>query len=63
VYHFIFYDAGSNFLNVSLPRCYLRKERHVKVRHVINAAAAVATSPTEEIQEYDFPLNTNIRYT
>ncbi|KAK2378637.1 post-illumination chlorophyll fluorescence increase [Trifolium repens] len=46
---------GSNFLNVSLPRCYLRKERHVKVRHVINAAAAVATSPTEEIQEYKLP--------
>lgn len=46
-------DAGSNFLSVSLPRCYLMKERNVKVRRVINAAAAVATNPTdEEIQEY-----------
>jgi len=29
----------------------------MKVRHVVNAAAAVATSPTEEIQEYEFPLD------
>nr|ACJ84550.1 unknown [Medicago truncatula] len=53
--HSITNTFGSNFLNVSLPRCYPMKERHVKVRHVVNAAAAVATSPTEEIQEYKLP--------
>ncbi|KAL5072455.1 hypothetical protein RYX36_011439 [Vicia faba] len=54
--HTITNTFGSNFLNVSLPRCYLMKKRHVKARHVIaNAAASVATSPTEEIQEYKLP--------
>jgi hypothetical protein len=35
----------------------------MKVKHVVSAAAAVATSPTEEIQEYEFPLNTNVGFT
>ncbi|XP_004506951.1 protein POST-ILLUMINATION CHLOROPHYLL FLUORESCENCE INCREASE, chloroplastic [Cicer arietinum] len=55
-HHSITNTFGSNFLSVSLPRCYLMKERNVKVRRVINAAAAVATNPTdEEIQEYKLP--------
>ncbi|KAJ1410103.1 hypothetical protein SESBI_22340 [Sesbania bispinosa] len=45
---------ASTFLNVSLPRCYLMKERHGKISRKINAAA-VATTPAEEVQEYKLP--------
>ncbi|XP_057454167.1 protein POST-ILLUMINATION CHLOROPHYLL FLUORESCENCE INCREASE, chloroplastic [Lotus japonicus] len=46
---------ASTFLNVSLPRCYLVKERNVKVTRTINAAVAVATTPAQEIEEYKIP--------
>ncbi|KAK7294081.1 hypothetical protein RJT34_16964 [Clitoria ternatea] len=45
---------ASPFLNVSLPRCYLVKKRHMKVSQKISAVA-VATTPSEEIQEYKLP--------
>ncbi|XP_061351297.1 protein POST-ILLUMINATION CHLOROPHYLL FLUORESCENCE INCREASE, chloroplastic [Gastrolobium bilobum] len=45
---------ASNFLNVSLTRCYPMKKSHVKVSKKISAAA-VATTPTEEIKEYTLP--------
>ncbi|KAK7349133.1 hypothetical protein VNO77_06249 [Canavalia gladiata] len=45
---------ASPFPNVSLPRCYLVKKRHVRLSQKISAAA-VATTPSEETQEYKLP--------
>ncbi|KAE9616119.1 hypothetical protein Lalb_Chr04g0262371 [Lupinus albus] len=44
--------GGSTFLNVSLPRCYLIRKQQLKVSKSISA---VATTPTEEIQEFKLP--------
>ncbi|KAL1292763.1 hypothetical protein HN51_053327 [Arachis hypogaea] len=47
---------ANNFLNVSLPRCYPMKKRNVKAsKRISAAAAAVATTPNQEIQEYKLP--------
>lgn len=47
---------ASPFLNVSLPRSYLVKKRHVKFSQKISAAAVATTTTTnEEIQEYKLP--------
>ncbi|TKY64573.1 hypothetical protein E2542_SST14471 [Spatholobus suberectus] len=43
------------FLNVSLPRSYLVKKRHVKFSQKISAAAVATTTTAEEIQEYKLP--------
>ncbi|XP_019445179.1 PREDICTED: uncharacterized protein LOC109348994 [Lupinus angustifolius] len=48
--------GGSTFLNVSLPRSYLIRKQQLKVsKNISAAAAAVATTPTEEIQEFKLP--------
>ncbi|CAL0308790.1 unnamed protein product [Lupinus luteus] len=48
--------AGSPFLKVSLPRSYLMRKQQVQISKNISAAAAsVATTPTEEIQEFKLP--------
>jgi len=48
--------AVSPFLNVSSPRSYLVKKKHVKFSKNISAAAVATTTTTEEIQEYKFPV-------
>ena len=48
--------VATPFLNVSSPRSYLVKIKHVKFSKKISAAAVATTTTTEEIQEYEFPF-------
>lgn len=49
---------ASNFLGSSLPRCFPKKKRVVKINgkvKAVAAVAAVATTPAEEIKEFSLP--------
>lgn len=51
-------NVGSNFKGSSLPSSLRQKKKVVKISGKVSAAAAVETSPAEEIKEYNFQSQT-----
>lgn len=52
----IFLKAASSFKGASLLRSSTKQKKRVRISGKVTAAATIATTPYEEIAEYEFPL-------